>query len=47
MPSVSKKLLESKIKEVEATAGLDETGKAKFIELYQKSLTNLKKASSY
>jgi potassium efflux system protein len=46
-PSVDKKLLESKIKEVEATSGIDAPTKEKLTELYRKALTNLEKMHSF
>lgn len=44
---VSQQILESRIKEVEATTSLDEASKKKLTELYQRSMTNLEKARAY
>ena len=44
--SVTQEILEAKIAEVEATAGIEEQAKAQLIEFYRKALSNLQTASS-
>ncbi len=44
--SVSQEILETKIKELEATTGMQEEAKTKLIELYRRALSNLRTASS-
>ncbi len=44
--SVTGDVLKAKIKEVEATAGVDEATTAKLIELYRKALSNLETATA-
>lgn len=44
--SVTQKILEAKIKEVEAASGIEEKAKTQLVELYRKALSNLQTASS-
>jgi potassium efflux system protein len=43
---VEASVLEAKINEIEAAAGMEEEAKAKLVELYRKALGNLKEAAS-
>jgi len=45
--TVSQQVLESKIKEVEASTELNEEGKTKLIELYRKAISELDKVNAY